>query len=777
MLIQPTPRDSREGLAKVPPGDFFSSAAGDKWDYISIAANGDIPTYADSGSGTVGDPWIIQDYIIDCNSTGIGIDIQNTDEYIILRNCTVNESANAADKFNLLIASAEHVTVENCDFSDSGYSNVAIIVCDDINITSTNIIDSAKTGIHIDSSTNLKISNVTLDTSTTNGIMLWNYYSGENQDILIDNCSFSGDSILISMLNGTRITINNSTFETATDSGVAIQSTNTVTITNSNFTSTTIGVSLKGVSYNTFSDNRFTNLNSGVKTTLGSNPHNEVSENIFVNVDNPIYFTGSDNITIVNNIINDTLNHGIYLYNDPDSCNVSGNIITNSSTGIEFNDGGANNLDNHVIYNNMITDAYDNAMVFNNLRYSTIECNTMFNVTDSYMVNLRSGCVSNTIFNNTFNYTHKFDLLAVYDDYNNISRNYFENADDAGVWLDTGVSHTTIANNTFYRNLNHQGVLIYGGSTNISILGNNFTTNKYAIQTSSPVTVKYNWFDNNTYITDGGTFSYNYYRDYFDYFPYAVTDLNRNVLEYEYQVTGAINDSSPCYYAPWFKISEELAFHFYSNLDYLGLTFEWVKLYMDDAVTVRMDPIEDDLVFKVTVTDFAGTELYEAMHNANQTLDLDIGLNITIVQIKNKFDQDVLFHLVINGLTVGYPIAGESEYSLRMSLGSCSYWVTDLYGNTLEDVNGDDIVETKEIDGPDVISFGFIVVQPEDIDDDDSGTSSNPYVSYWALLPWIGMFIVVVAILAAVRSRNAPSSKQVSRASPRPSRSYRGSRV
>ena len=51
-----------------------------------------------SGNGTAGsysNPHVIEDYIIDAEGTGSGINIRNTDLYLIIQNCTVTNSGTA----------------------------------------------------------------------------------------------------------------------------------------------------------------------------------------------------------------------------------------------------------------------------------------------------------------------------------------------------------------------------------------------------------------------------------------------------------------------------------------------------------------------------------------------------------------------------------------------------------------------------------------------------------------------------------------------------------
>lgn len=709
--------DSRGPVRPSLPGvHVFPSAAGDKWDRISITSNGDFSTYADSGSGSVGDPWIITGYSIECNDSGTGILVSGTTDYATFRDIFVNESGTGVGTdANVLINGATHLTFDNVTSESPGTSPFIVVLSDDITIqdSTLNGTGGSLDSLYISAGSDIDIIGCNISNGGRFNVYSQNVY-GDVDGVLIQ------DSIINDPEGGT--------------GNIKFDSGDNVVMTNITINSSSIGAYYDILITNSFGDNitlqnsTFENLYRGFKCE-----------------------DGIDNITIQYNTWNNIDDECVYLYQTTNSL-VQYNTFTNVKFAVSFyNQSGT-------IFNNTIDNDIAITTDYRAIELLAIcdDVNVSNNYIDSFGHCITDYSVNSYIFNNTFrNSTYGINSLAGEIENNVYANNTFYN-NTVDLYVDSA------SNNTFqYNNFSRSGSLL-------------------EINNHDNATFTRNWFANitawNATAIENVTFDHNYYRDYFDLFPYAVTDLDKDVLEYEYEVISGFNDSTPCYWTPWFKVSNELAFHFYSNLDYLGLTFEWVKLYMDDQVKVRMDPIEDDLVFKVSVTDFAGTPLYEEMHNANLTLDLDIGLNITIVQIKNKFDKDVLFHLVINGLTIVYPIAAESEYPLRMSLGTCSYWVTDLHGNTLEDINGDDIVASEEIEGPDVISFGFIVVETEPIDDGETSTQANPWLAYLFPLPWFITLVIVIAIFAvykASQDKQQQSQKTTLPARPRSSVSSR----
>jgi parallel beta-helix repeat protein len=81
---------------------------------VSINGNLALSAAASSGNGSVGNPYIIKDKIINASGAGThGISISNTNAYFILRNCTVtnaNSPHNAIYFYNVTHARLENIT-------------------------------------------------------------------------------------------------------------------------------------------------------------------------------------------------------------------------------------------------------------------------------------------------------------------------------------------------------------------------------------------------------------------------------------------------------------------------------------------------------------------------------------------------------------------------------------------------------------------------------------------------------------------------------------------
>ncbi|MBD3255520.1 MAG: hypothetical protein GF383_10525, partial [Candidatus Lokiarchaeota archaeon] len=194
-------------------------------DPIMLNTNADLDSFCSLGSGTYGDPYIIEDYEIDA-SVGTGINITNTDAYLEIRNCTIR---NGREDFyyGIYLNSCENVNISNNRCFKNwfgiylGSSNNSIITGN--NCSNSNL------GIYSGSSTNNTISNnncsynlmgIYLDTSSNNIIILENNCSNNqeygifldsstNNTISYNNCSNNQFGIYLSSSNNSTISHNN----------------------------------------------------------------------------------------------------------------------------------------------------------------------------------------------------------------------------------------------------------------------------------------------------------------------------------------------------------------------------------------------------------------------------------------------------------------------------------------------------------------------------------------------------------------------------------------
>jgi len=149
---------------------FLLPQSAEKVSPIYIDGNTDLDNFSNkTGSGTLDDPYIIKNLEIDAASIGSCIEIKNTDRYLIIKNCTIENSG---------ILSNE---------SDAG---IVIDHCININITECFLINNLF-GIYLRTSNNNSITLNTISNSSEDGIRLW---ISSSNIISSNNLSFTDGS-------------------------------------------------------------------------------------------------------------------------------------------------------------------------------------------------------------------------------------------------------------------------------------------------------------------------------------------------------------------------------------------------------------------------------------------------------------------------------------------------------------------------------------------------------------------------------------------------------
>ncbi|GAH00681.1 unnamed protein product, partial [marine sediment metagenome] len=124
-----------------------------------------------TGSGTLSDPYIIQDLIIDCEGFSSGITIENSDVYFRIENCSISNSGyEFMDSGIKLINVSNGVLAEN-NLSRNEGMGIGIDICLDINITN-NIVYNNAYGIVLVKSNYSRISDNEVGGSLYYGIVL-----------------------------------------------------------------------------------------------------------------------------------------------------------------------------------------------------------------------------------------------------------------------------------------------------------------------------------------------------------------------------------------------------------------------------------------------------------------------------------------------------------------------------------------------------------------------------------------------------------------------------
>ena len=184
--------------------------------HIPMSINGDLDfsTQASSeswnGSGTAGDPYIIENYEIDVTSSSCGIIISNTQSHFVIRNCSIYSASIAAIE---LLNVVNGTISNNTCFNNTQYG-IYLVTSNLNSILENNCSDNGAAGVCLQSSTDCAIENNTCDRGFR-GIYI--YSSSDRNRLANNSCSDQAYGILIytsssctlrdNQLNGTGIVL------------------------------------------------------------------------------------------------------------------------------------------------------------------------------------------------------------------------------------------------------------------------------------------------------------------------------------------------------------------------------------------------------------------------------------------------------------------------------------------------------------------------------------------------------------------------------------------
>ena len=290
---------------------------------ISIYGNEALATFIEdeglNGEGTYASPYIIENLLIDA-STENGIEIQNTDTYLIIRNCTI-EGGSSNRKKGIILYNATNVNISNNSLKNNYYGIRLDFSCNN-NFTDNIVSYNTQDGICLTFS-----SNNTFISNTAN----YNNYYGICLEFYCYKNIFTGNTA------------------------------------NSNIH----GIYLIDPGNNTLIGN-FASYNTDSGIRMASSCNNTLIGNFAsYNNNTGIYLVGSHNNILTGNIVSNNNGTGIYLFYSNNSI-LTGNIVSyNFDYGIHLISFSAYDLNtaNNIIYFN---DIYGNT---NGQAYEDANCN------------------------------------------------------------------------------------------------------------------------------------------------------------------------------------------------------------------------------------------------------------------------------------------------------------------------------------------------------------------------------------------------------------------
>ncbi len=163
-----------------------------------------------SGSGSINDPYIIENIIIDANQTGSCITISNSLAHFIVKNCTLTNSSidvlriyNSSNgqfidntisnnKFGIYMNLSNNTIISGNSISEIDYDGVYMDTCDDNIISGNNMKNNTYNGIYLVNCDNNNISRNFASKNGDNGICLYRSNDNSVSENMVDNSISSG---------------------------------------------------------------------------------------------------------------------------------------------------------------------------------------------------------------------------------------------------------------------------------------------------------------------------------------------------------------------------------------------------------------------------------------------------------------------------------------------------------------------------------------------------------------------------------------------------------
>jgi parallel beta-helix repeat protein len=384
---------------------------------ITIDGNAALDTFCTLGDGTFGNPYIIENYSID-GLGNEGIDIRNTDKYLEIRNCKVENGT-----YGIYFNNCTRVNVTNNQVGKSAYG---IYLGGSVNNTIFNNSADYNNvyGIYLTGSSNNSI----MDNNATNngwhGIYLKTYSNNNSVNGNTANyCSYEGiylsksynnsisanylketGGLLLTYSTGNTLTANlldNCGFRTTNSSNNSIDTSNKVNGKSLRYYENQTGVFLSSISdvgqvllvrcnNSLIEYMKFTNCTGGI--ILENSSHNAISNMKVSNCTQiAISLTNSLNNTISNNIADNSM-YGLVITGSSNN-SISNNTLHNNALGMGIVFSSTNNT----VSNNSAFENHVNGILFMTSSNNTVWNNTFI---DNYYSNADSDSESYNIWDN-----------------------------------------------------------------------------------------------------------------------------------------------------------------------------------------------------------------------------------------------------------------------------------------------------------------------------------------------------------------------------------------
>ena len=146
----------------------LSSAANSSLIYIN--GNTELESFSSLGNGTIENPFLITDEILDSVNTTFGIYIENTNKHLLIFNCSV-----AVIGYGIVLNNVSHITIEKSEFI--GHKEYGVVISGSNNVTVIeNDISNNDRAIKVHGSTDITLEKNQISMNDLYGFLLSNSF-------------------------------------------------------------------------------------------------------------------------------------------------------------------------------------------------------------------------------------------------------------------------------------------------------------------------------------------------------------------------------------------------------------------------------------------------------------------------------------------------------------------------------------------------------------------------------------------------------------------------
>ncbi|MFX0100995.1 MAG: nitrous oxide reductase family maturation protein NosD, partial [Candidatus Hodarchaeota archaeon] len=304
------------------------------------------------GNGTSwADAVILEDLEIDAGGGPFCIMINNTNRFLVIRNCTLR-GATMAGGLGLVVTNCTNVNITNCTIENNNFVGLAIVQSNDTFVNDTIITGTTFYGFVSSVSNNVTVNDCTMSDNGDFGAVILATNNSLISGNMIGNNHYMGIYVDISE----NFTISNNNVTNNNLTGIQASNSKNLTLVGNNVSET----NTTGINLDTCTDINITG------NTIDYN-HGNNGINVFT----------TSGCIIDNNSISYNTENGIYFYN-ADFNNITANDITGNTNGIFFTGLGLGTASN----NNLVEEntIFANQLVGISLEFAVLNTFTFNNV-------------------------------------------------------------------------------------------------------------------------------------------------------------------------------------------------------------------------------------------------------------------------------------------------------------------------------------------------------------------------------------------------------------